>query len=82
MGKRTPLGILYTAGAAVGMAVNAMYTTETFYELGEKIAPRIHEYVGTIVSSAVQYGLPAIACLGTVFLAIIAVNATDKYYKR
>lgn len=77
--KRTLGDILLTTGVGVGMLTNCFEITKTFYEMGEKIAPRIQEYVGSVGSGAVEYGLPGLACLGTIALGAMAVKATDQY---
>ncbi|PIZ33680.1 MAG: hypothetical protein COY38_05260 [Candidatus Aenigmarchaeota archaeon CG_4_10_14_0_8_um_filter_37_24] len=77
--KRTLWGIVITAGVGAEMLTNVFEITKTFYEIGEKIAPRLQEYVGSIGSGAVEYGLPGLVCLGTLVLGGIAVKATDQY---
>ena len=77
--KRTLWDIVITTGVGAGMLTNVFETTQGFYEMGEKIAPRIQEYVGSIGSGVAEYGLPGVACLGTLVLGALAVKATDQY---
>jgi len=77
--KRTLGDIILTTGVGAGMLTNCFEVTKTFYEMGEKIAPRIQEYVGSVGSGVAEYGLPGLVCLGTIALGAMAVNATDKY---
>ena len=77
--KRTLCDIVLTAGVGVGMLGNVFETTQRFYEMGEKIAPRIQEYVGSIGSGVAEYGLPGVVCVGTFALGALAVKATDQY---
>ena len=77
--KRTLWDIAITTGVGVGMLTNVFENTQRLYEMGEKIAPRIQEYIGSIGSGVVEYGLPGVACVGTLALGVLAVKATDKY---
>jgi len=77
--KRTLFGIVTTIGVGLGMTANVFQVTERFYGLGQKIAPKIQEYVGSIGSVVAEYGLPVGACVATITLAGLAVIATDKY---
>ena len=77
--RRSLSDMLITISVGGVMLTNVFETTEKFYKMGEKIAPGLQEYVGTVGSDVVEYGLPVLANLVTVTLGIIAVNATDKY---
>jgi len=79
--KRRTLDILLTTGVGVGMITNFAVSTTTFMGLGEEIAPRIQEYVGSIGSEVVKYGLPLAASLAATGFGVIAVIATDKYLR-
>ena len=77
--KRTLWDIVITTGVGAVMLTNVFETTQRFYEMGEKIAPRIQEYVGSIGSGVAEYGLPGVVCVGTFALGALAVKATDQY---
>lgn len=77
--QRTLMDIVLTTGVGAGMITNVLVTTKTLYETGEKIAPRVQEYIGSIGSGAVEYGLLGSVCLGTIVLGALAVKATDQY---
>lgn len=78
-GKRTLEDVLMTVGVGAGMAANVCECTNNFHKYGEKIAPRIQEYVGSMGSGAIEYGLPAMVAIATAWLGVLAVKATDQY---
>lgn len=77
--KRTFWDIIITTAVGEGMLLNTFVTTKAVHKVGEEIAPRIQEYVGSICSGAVEYGLPGITCLAAITVGAIAVKATDQY---
>jgi hypothetical protein len=77
--KRTLFDIVVTTGVGTGMLTNVVVVTKHFYEIGEKVAPKIQEYVGSLGSGIIEYGLPTIAFGGALSLVPMAVKAIDQY---
>ncbi len=78
-GERTLEGILLTIGVGAAMINNVEVCTRIFYRNGKELASMAQEYFGPMTSNVVEYGLPALAFLGTTCIGILAVKATDRY---
>lgn len=78
--KRRSLNhILEVSGTGLIMLAGAARLTTWWYEVGKDVAPKVQEYVGTIGSGAVEYGLPGAALLVTSLATLKVIGMTDNY---
>jgi hypothetical protein len=77
--KRKLTDIVTTAGIGVTTTVGGIEVIKTAVDIGDRIAPHIEKYAGSIGSGAVEYGLPVVAGLGLLSFIYTATKATDNY---